>query len=217
MILIKVVAELSEAGKIVPLGPCLDDALVLDAIDGQVACEEYPARCGIRTHWAELRAAGVRHVAVLSGDHAPAADAAGRASGADTVAAGLLPDEKVGLVRDLTARIGPVAMIGDGVNDAPALAAAHVGIAMGAAGTDAALETADVALMADELLKIPYALRLSRATARNIRANIAFSIGLKTAFMIMAVFGLATLWMAVVADMGASLIVIANALRLLRE
>jgi Cd2+/Zn2+-exporting ATPase len=88
---------------------------------------------------------------------------------------------------------------------------------MGVAGTDAALETADVALMADELLKIPYAFRLSRATLRNIRANIAFSIAVKSAFLVLAIAGAATLWMAVAADMGASLIVIANALRLLRE
>jgi Cd2+/Zn2+-exporting ATPase len=164
-----------------------------------------------------LRKQGVRQIVLLTGDHEPAARALAESLELDGYRSGLLPEDKVAAVEELRARYGALAMVGDGVNDAPALAAADLGIAMGVAGTDAALETADVALMADELLKIPYALRLSRATSRNIRANIAFSIGLKGAFLIMAVTGTATLWMAVAADMGASLIVIANALRLLRE
>ena len=164
-----------------------------------------------------LREHGIRHVALLTGDHPAAAAALNASIGVDEVRAGLLPAGKVQAIHDLKSRYGTVAMVGDGINDAPALASADVGIAMGVAGSDAALETADIALMADELLKIPYALRLSRATVRNIRANIAFSIVLKAAFLVMAIFGVATLWMAVLADMGASLIVIANALRLLRE
>jgi Zn2+/Cd2+-exporting ATPase len=164
-----------------------------------------------------LRAHGIEHVVLLTGDHERAARAQAESLGLDDFRAGLLPEDKVNAVEDLRRKYGALAMVGDGVNDAPALATADVGIAMGVAGTDAALETADVALMADELPKIPYALRLSRATSRNIRANIAFSLALKGAFLVMAIAGAATLWMAVVADMGASLIVIANALRLLRE
>jgi Zn2+/Cd2+-exporting ATPase len=164
-----------------------------------------------------LREQGIHHVALLSGDHEPAVRALAADVGIDEVHAGLLPQDKVAAVERLRARHGSIAMVGDGVNDAPALAAADVGIAMGVAGSDAALETADVALMSDELLKLPYAVRLSRATVRNIRANIGFSLALKGTFLAMAVFGYATLWMAVVADMGASLLVIANALRLLRE
>jgi Cd2+/Zn2+-exporting ATPase len=164
-----------------------------------------------------LRGQGVEHVVLLTGDHEAAARSLASALGIDDYRASLLPEDKVDAVHELRRTYGSVAMVGDGVNDAPALASADVGIAMGVAGSDAALETADVALMADELAKIPYTLRLSRATTRNIRANIAFSLVLKSAFLVMAIAGSATLWMAVVADTGASLIVIANALRLLKE
>ena len=164
-----------------------------------------------------LRAQGIAHVVLLTGDHDAPARALAASLGLDDYRAGLLPEDKADAVKELRAKYGALVMVGDGVNDAPALASADVGIAMGVAGTDAALETADVALMADELPKIPFALRLSRATARNIRANIGFSLALKAAFLVMAIAGAATLWMAVVADMGASLIVIGNALRLLRE
>jgi Zn2+/Cd2+-exporting ATPase len=164
-----------------------------------------------------LRGHGVEHVVLLTGDHDASARPLAASIGVDEYRADLLPEDKARAVTELRARYGALAMVGDGVNDAPALASADVGIAMGAAGTDAALETADIALMADELPKIPYALRLSRATTRNIRANIGFSLVLKGAFLVMAVAGTATLWMAVIADMGASLLVIGNALRLLRE
>jgi Cd2+/Zn2+-exporting ATPase len=164
-----------------------------------------------------VRAQGVEHVVLLTGDHDVPARALAASLGITDCRASLLPEDKVAAVKALQQQYGALAMVGDGVNDAPALATADVGIAMGVAGTDAALETADVALMADELPKIPFAIRLSRATARNIRMNIGFSLALKGAFLVMAFAGVATLWMAVVADMGASLVVIANALRLLRE
>jgi len=164
-----------------------------------------------------VRAQGIEHVVLLTGDHEEAARALAASLGITEYRASLLPEDKVAAVEELRSRYGTLAMVGDGVNDAPALARADVGIAMGVAGTDAALETADVALMADELPKIPFAIRLSRAASRNIRMNIGISLSLKAAFLVMALTGTATLWMAVVADMGASLIVIANALRLLRE
>jgi Cd2+/Zn2+-exporting ATPase len=163
-----------------------------------------------------LRRQGVAYIVMLTGDSRSTATRIAEELGVDEVRADLLPDDKVKAVDELRARFGSVAMVGDGVNDAPALAMADVGIAMGAAGSSTALETADVALMADELLKIPYALRLSRATLRNIQANLAISIVLKAAFIGLAAAGMATLWMAIVADTGASIIVIANALRLLR-
>ena len=164
-----------------------------------------------------LREQGVEHVVLLTGDQDGPAKALAGSVGITEYRASLLPQDKVSAVEELRRRYGVLAMVGDGVNDAPALATADVGIAMGVAGTDAALETADVALMADELPKIPFAIRLSRAATRNIRVNIGFSLLLKAAFLVMAIAGTATLWMAVVADMGASLLVITNALRLLRE
>jgi Cd2+/Zn2+-exporting ATPase len=163
-----------------------------------------------------LHRQGIRPVAMLTGDQLTTAQAVATRLGVDVVHAGLLPHEKVTAVQSLRHAHGAIAMVGDGVNDAPALAVADVGIAMGVIGSDAALETADVALMTDELPKIAYALRLSRATVRNIRANIVISLALKAAFLVLAMAGLATLWMAVIADSGTSLIVVANAMRLLK-
>jgi len=163
-----------------------------------------------------LRGQHVPAIAMLTGDHQDTAAAIARELKVDEYHAGLLPERKQELVESLRAKHGALMMVGDGVNDAPALAAADVGVAMGAAGSDAALETADVALMSDELLKLPYALRLSRATMRNVKTNVAISLCLKAAFLALAIGGIATLWMAVLADTGATIIVVANALRLLR-
>jgi len=163
-----------------------------------------------------LRDAGVRRVVMLTGDNRVTAEAIAHEAGIHDVDAELLPEEKVARVRELSLGERHVAMVGDGINDAPALAAASVGIAMGVAGTDAALETADVALMADDLGKLSEAIALGRRATRVIHANIWSSIVLKLVFLGLAAAGIATMWMAVAADTGLTLLVIANALRLLR-
>jgi Cd2+/Zn2+-exporting ATPase len=159
---------------------------------------------------------GIRRVVMLTGDREESARGLAEALGVGEFHAGLTPEDKLARIDALHAEGRTVAMVGDGVNDAPALALADVGVAMGAVGSDVALETADVALMGDELTRLPYVLHLARATVRTIRANIALSLLVKAAFLLAATAGAATLWMAVVADTGASVVVVANALRLLR-
>ncbi|MDF7806173.1 heavy metal translocating P-type ATPase [Pontiellaceae bacterium B12219] len=173
----------------------------------------------IREHAAEvvkgLKAVGLQHVVMLTGDNQGTADAIAKTVGLDEVQAELLPEDKLKTVEGLVQQYGDVAMVGDGINDAPALAAASLGIAMGAAGADAAIETADIALMSDDLTRIPWLILHAQRTLNIIRQNIIFALGLKLVFMGLAVANVATLWMAIAADMGASLLVIGNSLRLL--
>ncbi len=164
---------------------------------------------------AALKAGGVERVVMLTGDNRPTAERIGSLTGVDEVRAELLPEGKVAALEELVARYGAVAMIGDGVNDAPALARANLGIAMGAVGSDAAIETADIALMSDDLARVPWLLRHSRRTLAIIRQNIVASLAVKAAFVVLALSGRASLWTAITADMGVSLLVVFNALRLL--
>ncbi len=187
-----------------------------DGALGVIAVSD-PLRPGAGEAIAQLRALGVTEVAMLTGDNPETAAAIAAQAGVTDVRAGLLPEQKVAAVAELRDRAGAVAMVGDGVNDAPALAAASLGIAMGAAGTDAALETADIALMGDDLSAVPDTIRLARRTTRVIWENIIFSIAVKSVFLILAPLGLVSLWLAVFADMGTSLLVTGNGLRLYRR
>jgi Cd2+/Zn2+-exporting ATPase len=162
-----------------------------------------------------LHGAGVVSVMMLSGDNQRAVDFIAKQVGIDEPRGDLLPDDKVAAVKELRAKHGVVGMVGDGVNDAPAMATANIGIAMGMAGTDAAIETADITLMKDDLGKIAETVRLGRRTMGIIRFNITFALGLKVIFLTLALMGHASLWLAIMADTGATLLVIANALRLL--
>ena len=163
---------------------------------------------------ADLRALGDIRTVMLTGDGPAVAQAIGRQVGMDDVRAGLLPEDKVAAVRQLATGGTAVAMVGDGVNDAPALAQATVGIAMGGAGSAQAMETADVVLMGDDLRQLPSIVCLSRRTRQVIRANVVFALAVKAAVFVLAAAGLTTLWMAIVADVGASLAVILNGMRL---
>ena len=164
----------------------------------------------------ELRDLGIETV-MLTGDNRMTADAMASELGIGDRRSELLPDDKVSAIAEIDARHGPTGMVGDGVNDAPALAAARVSIALGGISSGAAIETADIVLMADDLGRLPWLIRHSRKTLARIRQNIGLALGTKIVVLILASFGLANLWMAILADVGTSLVVIANALRLLRD
>jgi Cu2+-exporting ATPase len=185
-----------------------------DEIVGGLALED-EVRPEARAAVTQLQSMG-RQVVMITGDARQVADAVGADLAVDEVFAEVLPEDKAAKVTELQDRGLSVAMVGDGVNDAPALAGADVGVAMGVAGSDVALETADIALMADDLSKLPTLVRMARKAEAIIRANIAFALATKVAFVALGLLGYATLWMAVLADMGASLLVVTNGLRALR-
>lgn len=165
---------------------------------------------------AELHALGVASV-MLTGDNVATAKAIAKQAGIDDARGNLLPEDKLAAIEELQKQYGYVAMTGDGINDAPALARSNIGFAMGGAGTDTAMEAADVVIMNDDLRRIPEAIRLSRKTQAILWQNIALALGIKAVFLLLALFNGATMWMAVFADMGASLLVVFNGLRVLRS
>ena len=164
----------------------------------------------------KLHREGIEKTIMLTGDNANTGNAIGKQVGVTDVRSELLPQDKLKVIRSLRERHQKVAMVGDGVNDAPALAASTVGIAMGGAGTDTALETADVALMGDDLEKLPFLVRLSRKTLNTIKGNITFAIAIKVAALLLVIPGWLTLWIAILSDMGATILVALNSMRLMR-
>lgn len=203
------VQQLQKQGKTVVAVVCQNELIGLMGIADQVRDES-------KNVLQKLNALKVKHIVMLTGDAEPTAQAIARSLAITDVRAGLLPEEKLMAIKDMHAQFGAVAMVGDGVNDAPALATANVGIAMGGAGTDAALETADIALMGDDLTKLPYTIGLSRKTLRIIKENIIFALVLKLIALLLVIPGWLTLWIAIFADMGATLIVVFNSLRLIK-
>ncbi|PLR78677.1 heavy metal translocating P-type ATPase [Bacillus sp. V3-13] len=203
------IIRLQKQGKTVMLIGTKEEVIALIAVADQV-------RSSSANVIRKLHEIGIQKTVMLTGDNEATGQAIGNQAGLTEVNAELLPQDKLEVVQSLREKYGKVAMVGDGINDAPALASATVGIAMGGAGTDTALETADIALMADDLTKLPYTIQLSRKALGIIKQNITFALGLKVLALLFIIPGWLTLWMAIFADMGATLIVIANSLRLLR-
>jgi len=216
-------ALLRTAGVVVPPAPEEEEKGLWVAVDGRPAgylavsdTVKPEAAQAIR----ELRALGVERIAMLTGDSEGAAQAVAAAVGVDAFCAGLLPDEKVALMREERSRLPPggvLAYVGDGINDAPVLAEADVGVAMGALGSDSAIEAADVVIMNDDLTRIGTAVRQARATRRVVAQNIVFALGIKAAVLIGSVLGLAAMWEAVFADVGVAVLATLNAVRLIRR
>jgi Cd2+/Zn2+-exporting ATPase len=196
-----------DAGRTVTLLATRDRVLALFAVADTI-------KPSSREALASLKALGITPV-MLTGDNAATAAAVAREAGIDQARGNLLPEDKLEAIKGLQREIGLTAMTGDGINDAPALAQADIGVAMGAAGTDTAMEAADIVVMNDDLRRIAETVELSRATHSVLLQNISLALGIKAVFLVLAVFGGATMWMAVFADMGASLLVVVNGLRLL--
>ncbi|MDY0041402.1 MAG: heavy metal translocating P-type ATPase [Desulforhabdus sp.] len=202
--------QLEDAGHSLVTMWCEDHVCGLISIADEVRPET-------RTVLESLRRSGIERIVMITGDNRRAAEEVAALTGVDEFYANLLPENKVAAIGKLRQEIGHVAMVGDGVNDAPAMAESSLAIAMGAMGTDAAIETADIALMADDLSRLPWLISHSHKTMRTIKQNIIFSLSIKAVFIGLALIGLATLWGAIAADMGASLLVIFNGLRLLKS
>ncbi len=203
------ITELQNKGKTVMVAGTDSEILALLAVADEV-------RGNSQSVIQKLHSLGIQKTIMLTGDNKGTANAIGQQVGVSDIQADLLPQDKLAFIKELRNKYDRVAMVGDGVNDAPALAASTVGIAMGGAGTDTALETADIALMADDLGKLPFTLKLSRRALSIIKQNITFSLGIKLFALLLVIPGWLTLWIAIFADMGATLIVTLNGLRLLR-
>lgn len=203
------ITDLQNKGKTVMVVGTDSDILALLAVADEV-------RGNSRSVIQKLHSLGIQKTIMLTGDNKGTANAIGQQVGVSDIQADLLPQDKLTFIKELRNKYDRVAMVGDGVNDAPALAASTVGIAMGGAGTDTALETADIALMADDLGKLPFTVKLSRKALFIIKQNMIFSLGIKLIALLLVIPGWLTLWIAIFADMGATLIVTLNSLRLLR-